>query len=135
MSGRNQVETETNAAGFPVAYQCGDILRNNQVQSVGVTFFYDLSFDSTATTAESARQQLEANLLDQVSKTFGFDTGLVCQSPTEQGIWLVRVSSLPDDTPNLMFGKCNFDCVVTDCCFFLTIGTDTLRPLHPKMKR
>ena len=99
------VGVESSAAGFPITYQCDSVIEKNpKTEDVEVSYYYELQFLSSVGAA-FALEEFESNLLTLVSTSYGYDTGSVCTNIAEQGIWLVRVSSLPKDEENRLIGK------------------------------
>lgn len=93
------VKVEYNQDNFPTAYECEQLVNQNSVREVHVTFFYDLLFLQTMGFT-TARQVFEANLLNGIATQLGLTTSTSvnsCLLPPPTGPWMIRISSLPQD--------------------------------------
>jgi len=95
-----------NSLDFPVSYSCqGRLTTEKGVSESEVKFLYDLAFPSSMN-AETARAEIESNLLKQVATAYELFNGMACDGePTGGGLWLLKASSDPQDAPNPFFGK------------------------------
>jgi len=96
-----------NSLDFPVSYSCqGRLTTEKGVSESEVKFLYDLAFPSSMN-AETARAEIESNLLKQVATAYELFNGMACDGePTGGGLWLLKASSDPQDAPNPFFDSC-----------------------------
>jgi len=87
---------------FPVAYSCKQLLANNQAGEVEVEYYYEL-LRSIDEDESDVRHRSERDTLNSVATHFGLDNGARCSVPPVNVIWLVKISSRPDDEPVNLF--------------------------------
>lgn len=99
------VQIETNALNFPISFACQDLLdKQNSVNNVEVTFFYDLAFPNIFD-EDIVRERVESSLMEQLAISYGLWDGTTCELPPWEGLWVLKASSAPQDTRNPLFGK------------------------------
>jgi hypothetical protein len=106
MSSTKKVRVEFNSLDYPVSYACQDLLdaqTNSTLSNIKVEFLYDLAFPSSLD-ENAAREEIEGNLLKQLALSYGLWNGAACNDSPTTGLWLIKATSKPTDTPNPFFG-------------------------------
>ena len=98
------LRVEYNTLDLPISYSCQTILDTfKNVTEIKVAFLYDLAFPSTLNES-NALAQIESNLLQDLALSYGLWNGVACDEVPNGGLYIVKLSSEPQDTPNLMLG-------------------------------
>lgn len=111
MSTQKKVRVEYNSFDRPVSYACQDLLdaqTNSTLSNIEVEFLYDLAFPSSLD-ENAARDEIEANVLKHLALYYGLWNGAACNDSPTTGLWVIKATSKPTDTPNPLFGT--FICV------------------------
>jgi hypothetical protein len=88
-----------------VTYSCDYLVQNNVVTPFELNFYYELVSPSQQS-EEVSRRYFEFLLLKEVAIRFGLQDGQNCvQPPENDSLYLVEVSSLPEDKMTTLLRK------------------------------
>lgn len=88
----------------PIRYSCQELMDNNKATQLNVQYYYDILHDSSANEATVVAKG-ESDLLSKVATHFGIIDGARCSIPPVNDLWIIQVSSKPEDTYVNGFGK------------------------------
>jgi hypothetical protein len=82
IDGSALLKVDKDANGWPQTYSCPQLMKDNYVTPISLTFYYDLVFslDQNATTS---KQYFESVLLMTLAKEFGLYDGSACIAPPD----------------------------------------------------
>ena len=94
------LKMDKDANGWPQTYSCPQLIENNYLNPISLTYYYDLMFslDENATTT---RQYFESLLIKTLAQEFGLYDGSACIAiPQAYSLYPLMLSSLPEDERN-----------------------------------
>lgn len=119
IDGSSLLEVDKDENGWAQTYSCPQIVANNYVTPIALTYYYDLIFLSNENATKS-RQYFESLLITTLAEEFGLSDGSACIAPSDDYVlYPVMLSSLPEDEPNENLGELS--------CTFARVGYNTCR--------
>jgi hypothetical protein len=88
----------------PIRYSCQELMENNQMSFLSVEYYYDIMYDAGEDEA-AVVAKAESDLLSKVAANFGIISGDRCQIPAINDLWVVEVTSRPEDEYISVFSK------------------------------
>ena len=126
IDGSALLEVDKDENGWAQTYSCPQLVANNYVIPIALTYYYDLLFLSNENATKS-RQYFESLLITTLAEEFGLSDGSACIAPSDTYIlYPVMLSSLPEDEPNENLGElsCTFNLVGYSACRVCHISLD-----------